>query len=169
MVDQLYAPWRESFVLGHKDDDECIFCAPESRRHVRELILHRARRAFIVLNRYPYNSGHLMVVPYRHAARLEELRVVERNEIMTLVTLACRVLAEVQKPAGLNVGLNLGRAAGAGIDGHLHVHIVPRWPGDTNFMPALFETRIISVDLKNVGRRLRAAFRRAASAPRMRR
>jgi len=160
MVERLYAPWRESFILGHKDDDACVFCGPESRPRVRELILHRGRHAFVVLNRYPYNSGHLMVVPYRHVARLEELRSAERNEIMALLAISSRVLTEVQKPAGLNVGMNLGRAAGAGIDGHLHVHVVPRWVGDTNFLPALFDTRIISVDLKKVCRRLRAAFRR---------
>ncbi|MEW5701933.1 MAG: HIT domain-containing protein [Candidatus Zixiibacteriota bacterium] len=169
MFEQLYAPWRESFVLGHKKDDECIFCAPETRRDVRGLILHRGRRAYVVLNRYPYNPGHLMIVPYRHLARLEDLRRNERGEIMDLLALSCRMLHEVERPAGLNIGLNLGRVAGAGIDGHLHVHIVPRWLGDSNFMPVSFDTRVISIDLRAITRRLRAAFRRATSAKRPRR
>ncbi|MBI3872650.1 MAG: HIT domain-containing protein [candidate division Zixibacteria bacterium] len=179
MTDRLYAPWREDFVLGAKkkarrgariqEGEECIFCDPQSRRHVRELLLHEGRRAYVVLNRYPYNSGHLMVVPFRHVGRLQDLNAAERSEIMALVALSEEVLTAVQQPAALNVGLNLGRAAGAGIDGHLHVHLVPRWVGDTNFMPALFDTRIISVDLKKVRRRLRVAFQQASSKPKRRR
>ena len=161
MTERLYAPWREEFILGPREEG-CIFCDPDRRRHVRELILHRGRHAYVVLNRFPYNSGHLMIVPFRHVARLEDLRAAERNEIMSLITLSTRVIAEVQEPGGLNVGMNLGRAAGAGIDDHLHVHVVPRWVGDTNFMPALSATRVISVGLQRVRRQLRAGFRRLA-------
>ncbi len=160
-MDQLYAPWREEFILGPKAD-ECIFCEPEKRTGIRELILHRAERCYILLNRYPYNSGHLMVIPCRHVARLEELDDAERNELMGLAALSSRVMTDTLKPDGINMGMNLGRAAGAGIDGHLHAHLVPRWVGDTNFMPALFGTRIASVDLEKVCEQLRAAFRKAA-------
>ena len=166
MSDILYAPWRQEFILGakkQKEDEGCIFCDPDSRKHVRELILHRGKTAFVVMNRYPYNSGHLMVVPFRHVAQLHDLKTAERREIMDLVALSSQVLTDVQNPAGMNVGMNLGRPAGAGIDGHLHVHLVPRWIGDNNFMPALFETRIISTDLKVVYRKLKAAFAKRAT------
>lgn len=161
MTDRLYAPWRQEFILGTKntaDDEGCIFCDPHSHKHVRELILHRGKTAYVLMNRYPYNAGHLLVIPYRHVAQLHDLKGSERKEIMDLVALSSDVLTEVQKPAGMNIGMNLGRAAGAGIDGHLHVHILPRWVGDSNFLPALFETRIISVDLKAVHRKLKATF-----------
>ncbi len=159
MTDFLYAPWREEFILGPKEQG-CIFCASETHRAIRDLILYRGKRAFVVLNRYPYNSGHLMIVPNRHVANLEDLSGSERNEIMALIALSSRVLNETLKPEGMNLGMNLGRAGGAGIAGHLHVHLVPRWVGDTNFMPALFKTRVVSVSLPNVCRKLKAAFRR---------
>lgn len=161
MKDTLYAPWRQEFVLGSKkksDDDSCIFCNPDTHKDVRELIVHRGKTAYVVMNRYPYNSGHLLVIPFRHVAELHDLKRAERIEIMDLVALSGQVLADVKKPAGLNIGMNLGRAAGAGVLGHLHVHLVPRWIGDTNFMPSLFETRIISVDLRAIHRKLKAAF-----------
>ncbi len=156
-TDFLYTPWREEFVLGPREE-ECIFCEPGKRKHVRDLILYLGKRAYVVLNRYPYNTGHLMVVPYRHLAQLEELKQAERNEIMSLVTLSSRVMNERLQPAGMNVGMNLGRAGGAGIEGHLHVHLVPRWVGDTNFMPVAFETRVLSVGLDTVRKRLKAGF-----------
>ena len=159
--DMIYAPWREDFVLGPREN-ECIFCNPEKRRHVKELILHRGTRAFVVLNRFPYNSGHLMVVPYQHKSLLEELTKAERDEIMALVALSSKVLNETLKPAGMNLGMNLDHAGGAGIVGHLHVHIVPRWVGDTNFMPAVFETRVLSVSLSTVCRKLKAGFKAAS-------
>jgi len=159
MTELLYAPWRETFILGEKPDG-CIFCDPEKRRGVRELILHRGKLAFVVLNRYPYNSGHLMVVPCRHVGRLEDLTAAEQKELMFLLALSSKVLSATNNPAGINMGMNLGRAAGAGVDGHLHAHLVPRWIGDTNFMPALFDTRVVSVDLEKVCRRLRTAFRK---------
>jgi ATP adenylyltransferase len=160
MTDLLYAPWREEFILGPKEE-ECIFCNPAKRSGVREFILHRGRRAFVVLNRFPYNSGHLMVVPNRHVAKLEDLTKAERDELMSLVALSSGVLNETIKPEGLNMGMNLGRAAGAGIAGHLHMHLVPRWTGDTNFMPSLFNTRVVSVDLMSLCKRLKSAFKRS--------
>jgi ATP adenylyltransferase len=156
-MDMLYTPWREEFVLGPRDD-ECIFCEPEKRKHVRELILYRGNRVFVVLNRYPYNTGHLMVVPYRHIARLEDLKQAEANEIINMVRLSSGVMNERLQPAGMNVGMNLGQAGGAGIEGHLHVHLVPRWVGDTNFMPVAFKTRVLSVGLDTVRKRLKPGF-----------
>jgi len=167
MPDALYAPWREAFILGPKSD-ECIFCDPATRKGVRELILHEGKRVFIVLNRYPYNSGHLMVVPYRHVANLEDLRTAERNELMALVATASEVINTTIKPAGLNVGMNIGRAGGAGVEGHLHVHLVPRWVGDNNFMATVFDTRVTSVGLGSVKKKLKPAFARAC-APKRRR
>jgi len=159
MTDLLYAPWREEFILGPKEEG-CIFCDPESRKGVREFVLHRGRRAFVVLNRFPYNSGHLMIVPNRHVADLEKLTKSERDEVMSLIALSSKVLNQTIRPEGLNLGMNLGRAGGAGIAGHLHVHLVPRWVGDTNFMPTLFNTRVVSVDLITLGKRLKVAFRK---------
>ena len=163
MVERLYAPWREEYILGPKDQ-ECIFCKPETRPHVRELILHRAKHNFVVMNRYPYNSGHLMVVPYRHTDQLDKLKVAERNEMMALTALSSEILRETMNPNGINVGINLGQAAGAGIKDHLHVHLVPRWVGDTNFMPALFETRVTSIDLGKVCKQLKAAFKKKVNS-----
>lgn len=164
-TDFLYTPWREEFVLGPREE-ECIFCDPEKRKHVRDLILYRGQRAYVVLNRYPYNTGHLMVVPYRHIAVLDELKQAESNEIMSLVILSSQVMNERLQPNGMNVGMNLGRAGGAGIEGHLHVHLVPRWVGDTNFMPIAFDTRVLSVGLDTVRKRLKAGFDAAAKARR---
>ena len=165
MKEILYAPWRQEFILGSKkkpEDDICIFCDPDSHKDVRELIVHRGKTAYVVMNRYPYNSGHLLVIPFRHLSELHDLKRAERIELMDLLALSSDVLNDVKAPAGLNIGVNLGRAAGAGIVGHLHVHLVPRWVGDTNFMPALFETRIISVDLRAIHRKLKAAFAKRA-------
>lgn len=163
----LYTPWREEFVLGPRDQ-ECIFCEPEKRRHVRELILYRGKRVFVVLNRFPYNTGHLMVVPYRHVAQLEELKQSESNELMSVIALSSRVMNERLEPAGMNIGMNLGQAGGAGIEGHLHVHLVPRWIGDTNFMPVAFQTRVLSVGLHTVRKRLKAGFDAACAEKRKR-
>lgn len=164
-MDFLYTPWREEFVLGPRED-ECIFCEPDKRKHVRDLMLYRGKRAFVVLNRYPYNTGHLMVVPYRHIAVLDDLKQAEANEIMSLITLSSRIMNERLQPAGMNVGMNIGSAGGAGIEGHLHVHLVPRWVGDTNFMPVAFDTRVLSVGLNTVRKRLKAGFDAAAKTGR---
>ena len=158
--DLLYAPWREEFILGPKPGG-CIFCDPRKRKGVRELILAESARVFVVLNRYPYNSGHLMVIPYRHVAQLEGLKTAERNELMAIVSVASQVVNDVISPAGLNIGMNLGRAGGAGVEGHLHIHVVPRWVGDNNFMPVLFDTRVTSVGLASMLRKLRPAFKKA--------
>lgn len=141
----------------------CVFCDALHEPDDTSLVLHRGRKAFVILNLYPYNSGHLMVVPARHIATLSAATAEERCELMDLVELAERALTEAYKPQGLNVGMNLGRAAGAGIVDHLHVHVVPRWSGDTNFMPVVGSVRVMPEDLTQAVARLRPAFARIAS------
>lgn len=143
-MEQLWAPWRGKFIESFKGDG-CIFCDLPARGEDREtLILHRGREAFIIMNAYPYAAGHLMVAPFRHAARLSDLTDSERREIIDLAARCESVLTSAMKPEGFNVGFNLGKAAGAGVDQHLHCHIVPRWVGDTNFMPVIGGTRVIN-------------------------
>lgn len=160
MWELLNAPWREDFILGPKPD-VCIFCDPHKQSGVRDLILYRGNRVFVVLNRYPYTSGHLMVIPYRHAAQLDELTIAERNDLMAMVTVSSQILNDIIQPAGMNVGMNIGRAGGAGVEGHLHMHLVPRWVGDSNFMAVVSDTRVTSVGFESMRRKLRPAFSKA--------
>lgn len=126
---QLWAPWRIEYILGPKPDT-CVFCLPETTEEDEErLVLHRAGRAFVIMNRYPYNNGHIMVCPYRHVSELTELTREETHEIMDLVQRCSGILKQHFNCEGINVGLNLGKAAGAGIGEHLHFHLVPRWNG----------------------------------------
>ena len=142
---------------------DCIFCdARDSREH--ELVLLRARDCFVILNLFPYSNGHLMVVPNRHVCTLESLEEPERNELMALTRASEMALTEAYHPQGMNIGINLGKAAGAGIENHLHVHLVPRWSGDTNFMTAVGETRVLPEDLKETAARLRPVFERLAAS-----
>jgi ATP adenylyltransferase len=145
---------------GPKTDD-CIFCnISEPGRD--ELVLARGRVSFVILNLYPYNNGHLMVVPYRHAPNLATLSGEEQAELMRLTRHAEIALTEAYAPQGLNMGINLGKPAGAGVLDHLHVHVVPRWNGDTNFMTAIGETRVLPEDLKASAAKLRPIFERLA-------
>lgn len=151
-----WAPWRMKYIksFGEKRD-ECIFCSkPKENRDEENLILYRGERGFIILNRFPYNSGHLMVAPYRHVRELEELSEDELLELMKLLIMSIKALKEEYKPEGFNVGANIGRVAGAGIEGHIHFHVVPRWGGDTSFMSVLSETKIIPELLEETYRRL---------------
>jgi ATP adenylyltransferase len=154
----LFTPWRMEFILEEKPQT-CIFCdkaaQPEADR--AEHVLFRGAHAFIALNRYPYNNGHLMVVPYRHVASTEDLNSEELSELMILINKSLRLLRKAMQPHGFNVGLNLGKVAGAGIASHVHVHIVPRWEGDTNFMPILAQTRTIPQWLDETYEQLRQA------------
>lgn len=144
----------------------CVFCqTPAAGDDRAGLILHRGALAYIILNRYPYNSGHLMVVPFRHVARPEHLSGDEARAIMDLAGLCIRALERAMAPDGFNVGMNLGRAAGAGIDDHLHVHVVPRWIGDTNYMAVLGETKVLPQSLEETYVQLAGALT-ALSAPR---
>lgn len=148
---QLWAPWRFSYLQG--DDaivDECIFCAKQSAQDGQEHILYRGKYAFVVLNRYPYNNGHIMIVPYRHTGFIESLEDNVLLEIMQLVKASLNILREVYHPEGFNLGINEGTAAGAGISEHIHFHIVPRWEGDANYMTVIGETRVIPQTLDDV-------------------
>ena len=160
----LWAPWRLSYVTAAPTPaTECIFCDAGLGRQP-DLLLWRGRVTFVVLNLYPYNNGHLMVVPNRHLPTLESLNEDEQLELMQLTRLSEIALNEAYRPHGINVGINIGRAAGAGIENHLHVHLVPRWSGDTNFMTAVGETRVLPEDLPATVARLRPIFERLAAA-----
>ncbi len=161
---RLWSPWRYSYVTGtskSSDSGGCVFCdacsgvdSPNS-----SLVVARGRTAFVILNLYPYNNGHLMVVPNRHIASLGAATDDELTEVIRLTRDAEQVLMEAYAPDGLNVGINLGRPAGAGILDHVHVHLVPRWSGDTNFMSVVGETRVLPEELPATAVRLREAFR----------
>lgn len=143
----------------------CIFCGALGADPPSPLIVHRAARCFVILNKYPYSNGHLLVVPRRHVATLAALDAGELGELAALVQAAEKVLTEAYAPHGINVGINLGRAAGAGAPGHLHVHLVPRWDGDTSFMTVVADTRVVPEELDATAERLRPLFENIAGAP----
>lgn len=138
---QLWAPWRIDYILGPKPD-ECIFCIPkENEKDKERLILHRGENCFVLMNKFPYNNGHLLICPYRHVMNLEDLTPAESRELMHLMQVCCKILKEHFQCEGLNIGLNQGKAAGAGIREHLHFHLVPRWNGDSSFIAVLDDVR----------------------------
>ncbi len=156
-LSRLWAPWRIEYIR-HSKDSECVLCAaPASGEDAKNLILYRGRLNFIIMNAFPYSPGHLMVAPFRHTADLEAFTPEESADHQQLVRMGIGLLRRAANPDGFNVGLNLGRVAGAGIDQHLHTHIVPRWLGDTNFMPVLSGTRVLSEGLASMYGRLKAA------------
>jgi ATP adenylyltransferase len=158
-MDHIWSPWRMVYIQSHNKEPGCVFCNELNRGDdLESLIVFRGPRAFVILNRYPYTSGHLMIVPYVHAATLEELDADTRLEIMDLLAQSVEVLEEVYHPQGYNAGLNLGEAAGAGITGHIHFHVVPRWVGDTNFMSSLGATRVLPESLEDTCRRVSQAW-----------
>jgi len=148
-LDRLWTAWRMEYINKlKKDKEECIFCSALSSKSDREsLVLHRGRVSLLMLNLYPYNPGHLMVAPNRHISKLAQLTAEEGAELMELAALGEEILRETHKPQGFNLGANLGRCAGAGIPDHLHLHLVPRWTGDTNFMPVMAETRVLPEEI----------------------
>jgi ATP adenylyltransferase len=150
-MDRLWAPWRMSYISGiDKKDEGCVFCAkPQQTDDLANLVLTRGALAYVIMNLYPYNNGHLMVVPYLHTSKVEELDSAAIAEMWQLCQKSIAVLREAFHPEGFNIGLNVGRVAGAGIDQHLHLHIVPRWNGDTNFMPVTGQTKVISQSLED--------------------
>ena len=159
----IWAPWRMAYIKNARKPASCIFCTKtRARRDAANLLLYRGRRGFVMMNLFPYNSGHLMVAPYAHVKSLESLSDAVVLELMRLTTLSLRILRATIRPDGFNVGINLGQASGAGIEAHVHLHIVPRWSGDTNFMPLFSETRVIPEHLRETYRKLRAHFRLAA-------
>lgn len=157
-LDILWAPWRMEYILGEKESG-CIFCTRINQDSDKEnLILLRGGNNFVIMNKYPYNNGHLMVVPNRHTSEFDSLSDPEKLEMMNLVSKSMNVLKKTVNPDGFNVGMNIGKIAGAGIDDHLHFHIVPRWAADTNFMPVVGHTKIISEDLGETWERLKEVF-----------
>ncbi|MEO8399587.1 MAG: HIT domain-containing protein [Ignavibacteriaceae bacterium] len=164
-MEKLWSPWRsqyiDSFKFKNKEKGtECIFCnmKNENADDKKNLLIDKDKLTFTVLNLYPYNNGHLMIVPIRHTDNFITLTVKENQEIMFKLQLACKALKEVLKPDGYNIGANLGKVSGAGIEEHVHFHIVPRWNGDTNFMPVLGEVKVISQDLLSTKEKLREAY-----------
>jgi ATP adenylyltransferase len=159
-MDRLWSPWRLAYVTGATGEKSaCVFCDAAGRTS-DELILVRGEWSFVILNLYPYNNGHLMVVPGRHVASLAALSAEETAEMMRFTRDAEVALNEAYQPQGINVGINLGRAAGAGIEHHLHIHLVPRWAGDTNFMSVIGDVRVLPEDLSATATRLRPVFAR---------
>jgi ATP adenylyltransferase len=147
-METIWAPWRVGYILGEGEkptkSSGCIFCdKPHAGDDKTQLIVARAPRSFVILNVYPYNNGHLMVVPYRHVAQLEELSDEEAGELMMVARRTAALLKNQLNCEGINLGMNVGAVAGAGIDAHLHLHLVPRWAGDTNFMPVIADTKVI--------------------------
>jgi len=157
-MERIWAPWRIQYIQIEKPAG-CILCEkPEQNKDALNYILYRGDKNFIILNSYPYNPGHLMVAPYRHVTSLEELTEEERHEHFEIVTRSIRVLRQVFNPGGFNIGINVGKAAGAGIEDHVHTHIVPRWQGDTNFMPVLSDIRVLPEALDETYKKLEGKF-----------
>jgi ATP adenylyltransferase len=157
-VNQLWAPWRLAYVAAPERPHGCIFCrARDMADDAATLVLHRADRAFLILNAYPYAPGHLMAVVNRHVATVSEATAAELADAMRLVQDGLRALGVEYRPDGFNIGINQGRVAGAGIEDHLHIHVVPRWNGDTNFMPVLGEVKVLPESLADTRDRLKRA------------
>lgn len=161
-MERLWSPWRLPYVAGPKPDHACVFCDAPRETHQESLVVFQGATAYVVLNLYPYNNGHLLVVPRRHVARLSDLDAEELAEVARLTQCAEVVLTEAYEPGGINVGINLGKPAGAGIHEHLHVHLVPRWTGDSNFMTVIGGTRVLPEALPDTARRLRPLFEKHA-------
>lgn len=160
-MDRLYSPWRSQYIDGLENFEGCFLCkAVEEKDDEKNLVLYRGKKAFVILNLYPYNAGHLMVCPYQHIGDFAQVDIETLYEISELTQRMVKLLKTVLKPDGFNIGYNLGKSAGAGLESHIHNHIVPRWVGDTNFMPVLGETRVISYDLKETYMKLKEGLKR---------
>jgi ATP adenylyltransferase len=156
---RLWTPWRSAYMQQKKDQSACIFCdAAASETDEENLVVHRGQLAFVMLNRYPYTSGHVMIAPYAHVSRLAQAGSAAAAEIMYLARDAEQVIQQVYRPDGLNLGMNLGEAAGAGIEQHIHLHVLPRWNGDANFMTSVAETRVIPESLTDTYTKLKNGF-----------
>jgi ATP adenylyltransferase len=158
---RIWAPWRLDYVKDASKDmeEECIFCAkPAADDDEANLIVHRGRHAFVILNLFPYTNGHLMVAPYEHTSRFQDLDAETMMEMTALAQQAMRLMEDVYRPHGFNLGLNQGRVAGAGVEHHIHLHVVPRWGGDTNFMPVTADTRVMPQTLDQTWAALNGRF-----------
>lgn len=169
-MERMWSPWRSQYIASFKKaparkrSRASLFTAAlRARDDDRHLIVWRGKTCFVIMNRYPYNSGHLMVVPNRQTAAIQDLSGEELAEIMQTVQRSIRALDEVMHPQGYNFGANIGRVSGAGVDDHIHFHIVPRWNGDTNFMPVLSDTKVISEDMRDTLKKLRKSFKNTNS------
>ncbi len=160
-MDKLWAPWRISYVQSKKDNG-CVFCRA-LEKPARNYVVFKARYSFCILNIYPYNNGHLMVAPLRHLADISRLKEDEVLDLFGSLNQAKKILDKKLRPQGYNLGINLNDVAGAGIRGHLHIHIVPRWKGDTNFMPVLAKTKVISQSLKELYKQLKDEYKKTGS------
>ena len=155
---QLWAPWRVEYIESADEQEGCVFCRARDGEDEAGLIVHRGERVFVMLNKYPYASGHLMVAPNRHEGEFGELDGDEALEVHRLAALGLAALAETMRPQGFNLGWNLGRIAGAGVIDHVHLHVVPRWAGDTNFMPVLADVKVLPEHLTESRRKLADAW-----------
>jgi len=157
-MEKIWAPWRMEYIMMEKSE-ECFLCEkPKQNSDALNHILYRGKQNFVVLNSYPYNPGHLMIAPYRHVASLEELTDEELHEHIEIVVRSLKVLRQVFSPAGFNIGANMGKVAGVGLEGHVHTHIVPRWQGDTNFMPVVADTKVVSEAVADTYKKLEGKF-----------
>jgi ATP adenylyltransferase len=161
-MERLWTPWRLAYITGADAATGCVFCQAQDSPEGDGLIVFRGRACFVILNLFPYNNGHLMVVPNRHVASLAEAMPEELAELIELTRRAEIALAEAFAPHGMNMGINLGKPAGAGVLGHVHMHVVPRWNGDTNFMSVVGQTRVLPEELPVTAARLRPIFARLA-------
>jgi ATP adenylyltransferase len=158
-MDFVFTPWRYAYVTGAEHAQECVFCAAAQLGDDQKArIVHRGQHCFIILNTYPYTSGHVMIVPYQHVDQLQKVDQATAGEMMALAQKLEGVLRELYRPDGLNMGINLGKAAGAGIAGHVHMHVLPRWVADANFMSVIGETRVLPEDLETTYKRIRSKF-----------
>lgn len=167
MIKRLWAPWRRQYIeeIGKGMDRGCIFCNAVAENGDKSLLLYVDSHAMVLVNKYPYNPGHLMVAPTRHVGDLLLLSYEEVKSMWNLIKESVRILTRKYRPDGFNIGLNLGRLAGAGIEEHLHVHIVPRWAGDTNFMPVIADTKVISSSLSDIVEDLKREFMQLKLTP----
>jgi ATP adenylyltransferase len=157
----IWAPWRMNYIMNNDPNVECVFCKALQQADSEEnLVFFRGLNTFLILNRYPYTSGHIMVVPNQHVPSLEDLTLPGRSEMMEQATQVLRVLRDLYHPDGFNMGINLGEAAGAGIACHVHLHVVPRWAGDTNFMSSVARTRVLPEDIGDSYERIRQGWNR---------
>jgi ATP adenylyltransferase len=158
-MDFLFTPWRYAYVTDVHRTSTCLFCElPQAGNDEKTLIVHRDKHCFVILNAYPYTSGHVMVVPYQHVDQLLRLELEAAQEMMELTRRLEGILRDLYRPEGLNLGMNLGQAAGAGIAEHIHMHVLPRWVADANFISVIGETRILPEDLATTYRRIREKF-----------
>ena len=158
--EKLWAPWRMKYIEGinGKNDGECIFCEkPKEDNDKKNFIIYRGKKCFVILNIFPYNNGHLLVVPYEHTSEIKDLDSETMLELMKTTNIVIETIKKTMRPDGFNIGMNLGRTAGAGIQEHLHMHIVPRWNGDTNYMPVIGCTKVISESLEDAYEKLSKA------------